>query len=729
MGKIILCHLSVLLIITAAAAFHVGVRAIVSGMTATGENYFAKTNFYDIKLVATTGFNSEDIEEISNVEGVRDITAVHSTDVLVEIENGRAAFEVLSTADPSANPSGARVNVPQITSGRYPAQSNECLVDARYTDSQWFPIGERIQLIATAGAQGSPVYDEYIVSGYAQTPIYISEDRGTTKIGDGKLYGFILVPESSWKAEHFTEIYLTVQNSRDTNPFDSSYGQKIEVISERIRALGETRAAVWYTGVSAEAKAAIAAAEKEISDSRAALAQAQKDVEKAEQEAANGGKAPGQDPGALEEETSEREDTTPIGASELTAAGAALNREKSQIDAQEAAMAHDREALDAAKAEWQRAREQYAQRETALARLEEQADRLEEELEEQFKYMEYRQIELFDLQKSLGKKTAILMDQTIPDLEEEIASLSGEIAEIESEMSDYAAATAQYDALRREHREGSEALWALGQEMAQSEADIQAREKTLTENQAALEQAKRAYQIGLSDYQTQASALSQTQQPVSPTQRPAAPAAEVPQRPDTAGENLETLRAALRAESLQAEKVILAAEDTIAQAEKRLAALESSKWYVLNASINPGFSTYKARVQRMRSVDSLLPILFFLAAALTSLIAMSRLARYRRGGMGFLRAPGDSRRRILLRYMIHFSPAGILGCAIGLVTGFSLLPQWVFRSYETLYTALPPIEIHFDAWHALMAVLLAVVSTALASVLVCLRELKSNPHI
>ncbi|MDR1157249.1 MAG: hypothetical protein LBK75_02935 [Oscillospiraceae bacterium] len=768
------CYLSILVIITLGAACYVGVGAAAPGMTVTGQRYFAQTNFYDIKLISTNGFNRKSVEEISKIKGIQDITALYSADILVDMGSNKHAFKVLSIDDQRPTSSDMSVNIPQVVKGEYPKQDNECLIDARFSDAEAFAIGKKITFLSEDGAQHPLTYHEYIVSGYAQTPVYISEDRGNTKIGDGKLWGFVLIPASSWEMDHFTEVYLTIQKDKNTdisnepyqnqaepasqlmdvlnktrtsmrytgmtdefslgmdylakiylaiqnernvnssNIFDSSYGQKIEPVSELIRELGEVRTETWYTETVDEIKSNIEETRKKISDGREALVMAQKEIEQIEREIADREKALDQNTGTLENESSKVTE-------ELTDTEAALRKTKAQIDAKELEISNSRKEFDANQKNLQQTKEHYAQEESIFAGLKENINALEKELKERFNYMEYRQIELLDLRKSLDKK----IEQHTPDAEEEIVLLSERISEIETEAADYSGTTAHYDALLQEYHTRSGTLSSLKHEIETSEANIQARERALTDAQDTLEATKKSYQLDLSKYNEQTSILYQTQQNTVNTLQGSVQTLEEMRK------KLEDERTALQRDGLRTEKEILEAEDSIAANEMRLKELEIPtrefnipKWYVLNASLNPGFSKYKAHVQSMRALASVLPFLFFLVTILTSFIALTKVAAYDRDRMGSWHTSTHSSYSVLQKYIFCSVSASILGCAIGSIIGFNLLPKLIFSSYEAMYPAFPPIALQFSIYSVAIAVVLAVAGTILASVVVWFRHQK-----
>ena len=52
--------------------------------------------------------------------------------------------------------------------------------------------------------------EEYKVVGYVETPYYLSQEKGNSSIGSGVIEGAIMIPESDFKMNTYTEIFLTV---------------------------------------------------------------------------------------------------------------------------------------------------------------------------------------------------------------------------------------------------------------------------------------------------------------------------------------------------------------------------------------------------------------------------------------------------------------------------------------------------------------------------------------
>ena len=120
------------------------------------------------------------------------------------------------------------------------------------------------------------------------------------------------------------------------------------------------------------------------------------------------------------------------------------------------------------------------------------------------------------------------------------------------------------------------------------------------------------------------------------------------------------------------------------------------------------------------------PVFFFLVAALVCLTTMTRMVDKHRGQIGMLKAMGYGGGAIAFQYVVYALSAGLLGGALGLATGFTLLPYVIIHSYQILYTLPGPLT-PFHADYAALSVGVAVGVTLVATLYTCWQELLSTP--
>jgi len=168
------------------------------------------------------------------------------------------------------------------------------------------------------------------------------------------------------------------------------------------------------------------------------------------------------------------------------------------------------------------------------------------------------------------------------------------------------------------------------------------------------------------------------------------------------------------------------AEADIAQAEADLDALEPPRWYVLNIESNPGFRSYLQQGGQMEDLAVVIPLLFFLIAALVSMTSVTRLVDSDRTIIGTYKALGYTNRSITARYLIYAFSATFIGGIAGVLLGANLFPSLIFNAFRTLYS-IPPGPMYFSWSLTILALSFAVVSTVGPAILICLGILRETP--
>jgi putative ABC transport system permease protein len=171
---------------------------------------------------------------------------------------------------------------------------------------------------------------------------------------------------------------------------------------------------------------------------------------------------------------------------------------------------------------------------------------------------------------------------------------------------------------------------------------------------------------------------------------------------------------------------LASAEAEIATGEADLAALEQPRWYVLDLKSNAGFRSFSEESSQMEAIATIIPILFFLIAALVSMTAMTRLVDSDRTVIGTYKALGYSNAAISVRYLAYSLTASLIGSVVGVFVGFNLFPPLIFNAFRTMF-AVPPGPPPFSWEYSVISVAIALVSTVVPSFLVSVRTLRETP--
>lgn len=262
--------LSIFAIVAIGVSFFAGIKATAPDMKITADKYFDDYRLMDIKLASTMGFVDKDIEAIKKVPDLEGIFPTYSIDALVNVENKDLVIKVLALPiDKLNNPDESYINRVKLVEGRFPEKPNECLIEKVKLSNGGMSIGSKIKL---ASGNDEDINDklkeeEYTIVGVVETPYYISFERGTSSIGNGKVDSFIMVPQENFKMEVYTDVFLTVKGVRDLLSYDKEYENAVTPVREALERIGEDREKARYSEIISEANEKLNDNKKELQDS------------------------------------------------------------------------------------------------------------------------------------------------------------------------------------------------------------------------------------------------------------------------------------------------------------------------------------------------------------------------------------------------------------------------------------------------------------------------------
>lgn len=152
-----------------------------------------------------------------------------------------------------------------------------------------------------------------------------------------------------------------------------------------------------------------------------------------------------------------------------------------------------------------------------------------------------------------------------------------------------------------------------------------------------------------------------------------------------------------------------------------------AEWYVLNRDTVMSYVNYQNDAERIASLGELLPIVFFLVAALVSLTAMTRMVEEERQQIGTLKALGSSNSSVLLRYLMYALIPTLLGSVVGVLIGEKLFPFAIMNTYTMLYAGLTSFVLPYNLLEGAIAVLASVISTGVAAVAASINIVREVP--
>ena len=673
-------YFAILAIIALGVGFFSGLKITRTAMVKNLDTYVSDQRMYDFRLLSTLGLTKEDVEYFSKLEGIKVEGAVN-IDFIAEMSMNQDSDIVLK-----AHSITDEINLLNIRYGRLAEAGNECVLDARYFSEDILGTMLRIATTNDEETLDAFAYEEYTVVGLADSANYLNYDRGTSSLAGGSVYAFAYLPKAGFSTDYYTEILIGLKDyyevySKEYNDLISEYEETLE---EALESRGELR----YKDIIEEAQ-------EKVSDAQNEYEEAYNDylIEKAD--------------------TEEKLDEALI---ELMDAEQEIKEQEEKLIEADRRITDGEREYNNSLQDYEKALQKYErEKQDTLAMLEARQTELKDSRASVISAMEQLEASGILDQYMQLTETILILETTLvqianPESEEfitvqsqlEQAKIAMEEIEATGAMEQYAtleASLAQLDAGQKELDKGWD---EANREFAAAEAQLQDAKTQLDyakeqiENNKediqsgwdALEDGKAEYEKGLKEYE------------------------------DGKREAEEAFA--------EAEEELRKAEWGIEDAWKEVEDIPEAKVYVLNRNHNVGYASFENDSAIVDGVAKILPIFFFLVAALVCLTTMSRMVDEQRTQIGTLKALGYSDGAIARKYIFYSGSAALLGCVIGYLLGTKYFPIAIWEAYGMMYE-FSPIEYVFDIPLAVFSLAVSLLCSAGVTYISCKTELIQMP--
>ena len=663
--------LSILLIVLLGVGFFAGIKATSPDMKKTIDTYFDDLNVMDIQVISTLGLTENDITSISQVENVEKVEGTYQTDATVTIGEEVVVVK-LETITSS-------INNLQLIDGRLPENEKECVVEQNFLNGSGHQIGDTIKVdvedITNDDGEKESVLknNELQIVGIVESPLYISTDRGSTKLGSGRIDYYMYVPKENLNASIYTNIYLTVAGAKTEETGSNRYLDKIDEVENSIDNISEERREARYNELYDSANSKIQDAQKELDEEKA---KAEKELDDAQKEIDDGKK--------------EIED----GKAEIETNRANANYQFSQAEQQikesKELLAENEERFEEEK---KNANEQIANYKEQLSELQQ----LQKQLNTVKTSLKKAQASLNELEKKLESAS----EEEKPALQEQMAKLNIQIQTLQGTI----------DTINSELEK--QGVSDLAGTIKQIQTGIETANRELENGEAQLEDAQKQIEEAEAELQNQKNStyyqLNQAEAEIEDAEKEIADGEK----------ELEDARK-------EYEEQIAEAEDKLLEAKEDLKEIQRPEWYVLTREENTGYVNYMQDTERVANLAEVFPVVFFLVAALMSLNSMARMVEEERVEIGTLKALGYNKLQIAMKYLVYASLATVVGGGIGLIIGFNFLPKVIADIYAMVYDV-PDVILEFNFGYATAGIAAAALCTVGATIFTAARILRHNP--
>ena len=664
--------ISLLLIVLLGVGFFAGLRAASPDMKATVDKYFDDLNVMDIQVISTLGLTNNDLEAIKNVGNVENAEGSYQTDAIVKIDEE----EVVVKLETSCN----NINMLELVQGKLPEDIDECVVEERFLEETGHSIGDTIEIEVDDVTNDDGETEKLLknnkltIVGTVKSPLYISTERGSTKLGSGVIDYYVYIPKENINVDIFTNIYVTVSGAKELNSASDKYSDLISEVEDNLEAISEERREARYNELYDSANSKIQDAQKELDEEKE---KAEKELEEAQKEIDDGKKE-------IEDGRAE------VQSNRNTAYNEFLNAEE-EIEEGKAELESQKKTFENSKKEAEEKIEEYKEQISTLKQTQKQLETLKNNLETANTTLDTlnKQLESAETEEEKDE-----LQEQINEINVNIQTIQATITGIESELKNQG--ITYIDATISTIESGIE---QANTELSNGEKQIKDAEKQLEDAEQELQEQKNStyYQLNQAEDEL-----------------------------DQAEEEIKDGEKELEEAKKEYDEKIAEAEEKLQDAKDDLKELERPEWYVLDRDTNTGYASYVQDTDRVASLAEVFPVVFFLVAALISLTSMNRMVEEERVQIGTLKALGYNKLQISRKYIIYALLATIIGGVIGLFIGFNILPNIIASMYAMVY-AVPEVILQFNWDIATLGMAAALLCTVGATIYTCAKELRHNP--
>ncbi len=202
--------------------FYAGIGAAGPAILNTVDNFYDKSNTYDIEIVSNLGLTDNDIKGIKKSDLINGVYGVKYTDEFIDLNKESLVAKIIEYND--------KINTPTLLDGNLPKSKNEIVVEEKLLTENYLKIGDFIKIKEKS----------YKIVGTVVSPLYFSLTRESTTLGDGKISYYIYVYKDTLAQDYYNSIYVTI-NDNDLKTSSKEYKDLVEDAKDEIKKIQNIR--------------------------------------------------------------------------------------------------------------------------------------------------------------------------------------------------------------------------------------------------------------------------------------------------------------------------------------------------------------------------------------------------------------------------------------------------------------------------------------------------------
>ena len=684
--------LSIVAIVALGVAFFTGVKSSPIVMKTSSDKYYDKYNLMDIRLISTLGLTDKDVDDIKNIEGVEGVYPTYSLDAISIYNSTEKVLKVHGLDLNKLNDKKNYINQLKLIKGRLPQKSGECVLEIPKIKALNYPIGSEISLSSGTDDKLSKSLSKskYKVVGYVETPYYLSQEKGNSSIGGGVIEGAIMIPESDFKMDTYTEMFLTVKSAKELDTYGDEYSNLVKTVTDKIENMKNKLTTRRYNEV-------VKKAEDKIQKQEDKLSKAKKDFDKGKKEYE-------ENKLKSENEIKEAENKILDASEQIEDGKAQLKNEKKRAFEQ---IEEGKVKLASAETDLKNGQKKY---QTALKKFNSNKKTAESEIKKAESDLEELSNQIDDLKNGNKLIEKQLQNEQLSEVER---------SELENKLNENLYILS---VMQQKYKDGTDKLESsksellLGEKkLKETKATLEASEKKIANEKTKL---KSSEKLAEEKFKKAEEELYQRENQIEE--------AKLELKENKAKLKTELNKA--KKELQEAEEKIADGEEKIKDAKKQIKKIEKPTLYILDRDSHQSFVEYEGCANSIDALAKIFPVFFFAVAALVCLTTMTRMVDEQRINIGTLKGLGYKTSQISKKYILYALIACITGSILGLAIGFSVFPTVIFFAYGMMYS-IENIVYVFSIPIAIGITSLALIIITLSAYMACRKELKETPAI
>ncbi len=668
--------LSILGIIFLGVAFFVGIGATGPDMIKSADHYYGKTKLADMSIYSSLGFSAEDKAVLLEEENIQTVNLQYLLDLPLSQKNTVFRFLSLTGKD--------ELNQLHVVEGQLPKATNEILLDSNLSDAKDYQIGDTFEILAKDDPENQLKEHEFKIVGFAQSPEFIDNSkRGNTNVGNGSISAFAYLLPEAFQMDAYSRMLISFDDLRTEVAYSQNYvdlmnknkaqvtsllaprkqGRLDEIREKALKELNDNQREI------DEANAQIEEGAKQLNDALKTLEAGKKELEAGQQ--------------TFDSEMANAEAQIRYQRDQLVSAQAELDQQRATLESQQQALNQQSKELTAAEEQLEPLLAQKATLEASLAQLEgvqQQYGELVVLLDGFAEVPEEAQPSAIEAIKSTASALSAQLSAS-PELSGVFGTFAAEVT-VENIAETQTVIRSAGDLIEQQRLEVQQSLTTL----ATQQQELAAARQALVAGQAQIDAGRDVLAQGQAEIDRGFEQLNQGEQTLAEQRQ------QGQSELDAARQEFETGQEAYEKEAQAFQKLqdetlpdLKAAQRTIDQEREKLDELEPATFTYVLRDDNPGYLEYEENANRISSIATVFPTIFFLIAALVSLTTMGRMIEEKRTEIGTYKALGYKNSEVSLKFIIYSLTAGLTGTLLGLLVGFYLFPTIIINAYGQLY--------------------------------------------